>query len=164
MRNDLDDWLSADYYAQVILTALDHAPLLAISRLARLVKRSLSMSISLAPGALWGYVVLPDAVRLVVGPTDDDSLDRYVEQIKTTTTDRLLESIRRADDDTLDMVLRYTPVWGGAIYQVWQAGYQRQSFWTEYRLSNALYELAQAPVEAGLAVSADRWPYTWMSG
>jgi hypothetical protein len=115
-------------------------------------------------GSLWGYVVLPDTVRLIVGPADDRALEAFVERVRRRIGEQLLSVIRRADDDSLDAVLRYSPVWGGVIYQVWQAGSQRAVFWTEYRLSNALYELRQAPVTAGLVRRAEDWPYTWIGG
>ena len=153
-----------DFYAQVILVVAGHAPLLADPRLARQVCAALAACAPDAPGSLWGYTVLPDSVRLVVGPTGEDALDRFAEALKTRAAARLLHTIRRADDETLDVVLRYSPVWGGAIYQVWQAGSHRQVFWTEYKLSNALYELQQTPVEAGLVPRAEDWPYTWVGG
>jgi REP element-mobilizing transposase RayT len=152
-----------EYCAQVILTVLDYAPLLADPRLARLTAAALRDCASMAPGRLWGYVVLPETVRLIVGPTGEDALNAFVEEVKARTGERLLEAILRADDETLDMVLRYTPVWGGAIYRVWTPGYHQQLFWTEYKLSNALYQMVQAPVEAGLVERADQWSYTWVN-
>jgi REP element-mobilizing transposase RayT len=151
------------YYAQVILTVLDCAPLLADPRLARLTAAALRACSAAAPGRLWGHVVLPETVRLVVGPTDDDALVAFVDWVKARTGERLLDAILRAQDETLDVVLRYSPVWGGAIYRVWMPGCHRHVFWTEYKLSNALYELLQAPVEAGLVERADQWPYTWLN-
>jgi len=64
----------------------------------------------------------------------------------------------------LDLVLRYSPVWGGAIYRVWQDGYHRQALWSEHRLSNALYALARLPVEVGLAHAPGDWPWLWIGG
>jgi hypothetical protein len=151
------------FYALAILTVLDHAPLLASPRLARIAVESITACASDTPGQLWGYVVLPDSARLVAGPLDQDQLDPFVELVKTRSSARLLDAIRRADDDSLDYVLRYNPVWGGAIYQVWQPGYHRQIFWTEYKLSNTLYELRQAPVAAGLVEAAEEWPYVGAS-
>jgi hypothetical protein len=145
-----------EWYAQVILTVIDHAPLLADPRLARIVADALVACAPDAPGRLWGFVVLPETVRLVVGPTTDEALEPFVEQVKARASDRLLSVIRCADDDSLDMVLRYSPVWGGAIYQVWQAGSHRVAFWSEYKLSNAIYDLQQAPV------TAEGWPYVWI--
>jgi hypothetical protein len=147
-----------EWYAQVILTVIDHAPLLADPRLARIVADALVACAPDAPGRLWGFVVLPETVRLVVGPTTDEALETFVDRVKAWTSERLLAVIRRADDHSLDMVLRYSPVWGGAIYQVWQAGSHRVAFWSEYKLSNAIYELQQAPVRAGT------WPYVWIGG
>jgi REP element-mobilizing transposase RayT len=157
------DGPSEAYYAQVILTVLDCAPLLANPRLARVAAAALRACSAAAPGRLWGYVVLPETVRLIVGATDDDALVAFVDWVKARTGERLLEAIRRAQDETLDVVLRYSPVWGGAIYRVWTPGCHRHVFWTEYKLSNALYELLQAPVEAGLVERADQWPYTWVN-
>jgi hypothetical protein len=113
---------------------------------------------------LWGYVVLPDAVRLIVGPTSENALEAYITYVKTHTTHRLLDAILRADDDALDAVLRYNPVHGGVIYRVWHAGSHRTIFWTEYKLSNALYALRQTPVELGLVKTAAAWPYTHIGG
>jgi REP element-mobilizing transposase RayT len=151
-----------DFYAQVILTVTNQAPLLGRPRLARQAADALVCCAADAPGSLWGYVVLPDTVRLIVGPTDEERLEAFVEKVKTRTGERLLNAILCADDDSLDVVLRYSPVWGGVIYQVWQAGTHRVVFWTEYKLSSALYELRQAPVVAGLVARAEDWPYTWI--
>jgi REP element-mobilizing transposase RayT len=152
-----------EYWAQVILTGPDGAPLLADPRLARLTATALRDCAALAPGRLWGYVVLPETVRLIVGPTGDDGLATFVDEVKARTGKRLLDAILRADDESLDVVLRYTPVWGGAIYRVWMPGYHRHIFRTEYKLSNALYQMVQAPVEAGLVEWADQWPYAWVN-
>ena len=153
-----------DFYAQVILTVADQAPLLGRPRLARQTMAALASCSADAPGELWGYVVLPDAVRLIVGPTDEDSLERFVALVKRRTRARLMEVILRSDDETVDAVLRYSPVWGGVNYQVWQMGSHRVIFWTEYKLSNALYDLRQAPVLAGLVEQAGDWPYCWVAG
>ncbi|MBN1201014.1 MAG: hypothetical protein JXJ20_04080 [Anaerolineae bacterium] len=152
-----------DFYTQVILNTPDHAPLLANPRLARRALDTAIDSAPHAPGRLWGALVLPDALRLVVGPTDTNALDRFVERIKAQTQARLLDVILRLDDDSLDRVLRYNPVWGGAIYRVWAAGYHRADFASEYKLSNALYELRRLPVTAGLVEDAGDWPYTWIN-
>jgi hypothetical protein len=155
--------LPDEYWAQVMLTVLDGAPLLAHPRLAWLTAAALRECAALAPGRLWGYVVLPETVRLIVGPTGDDALAAFVDEVKARTGERLLDAILRAADETLDVVLRYTPVWGGVIYRVWMPGYHRHIFGTEYKLSNALLEMVQTPVEAGLVERADQWPYTWVN-
>lgn len=159
--NGIEGW--EDAYAQVIVAVRGDAPLLADPRLARRLAALIDASEPDAPGRLWGSVIVPDAVRLIVGPTEEDALDAFVKRFKQASAARLLETIRRADDDALDRVLFYNPVWGGAIYHVWQAGYHRQILRTEYRLSNALFELGQIPVQRGLAESPDRWPY-WRVG
>jgi len=153
-----------DFYAQVILTVQERAPLLATPRLARLAMGTLHTCAALAPGSLWGYVVLPESIRLIVGPADDEALARFVDEVRQQTERRLLDTILRSDDETLDLVLRYTPVWGGVIYRVWEVGCHRHVFWTEYKLSNALYELGQVSVAAGLVERAEQWPYLWTAG
>jgi hypothetical protein len=162
-QGDFDDQ-PGEFYAQVILTVTDQAPLLGVPRLARLTMDALAGCTASAPGELWGYVVLPDAVRLIVGPTGEESLETFIALVKRRTHTRLMEMILRSDDDTLDVVLRYSPVWGGVNYQVWQAGEHRAIFWTEYKLSNALCELQQSPVTAGLAARSGEWPYCWVAG
>ncbi len=165
---DLDAALDGDAWQdvtmQAIVTVRDDAPLLADPRLARRLAALIDACRTDVPGVLWGYLILPDAVRLIVGPTDEDRLDTFVETFKDASAHVLLDAIRRADDDTLDHVLFYNPVWGGAIYHVWQAGYHRQILRSEYRLSNALFELGQIPVQRGLVDSPDRWPYLRIGG
>jgi len=152
------------FFAQAILVVADHAPLLADLRRARLVAETLHACAPDAPGRLWGYVVLPDMIRVVVGPTDDTGLYDFLDTVKARTHTRLLAAIQRADDESLDMVLRYNPVWGGLIYRVWQAGSHQQAYHSEYKLSNALYDLRYAPVEAGLVDEPRAWPFLWVSG
>lgn len=151
------------FYAQIALMVRDHAPLLAQPRLARAAFEAVRASAPKAPGRLWGALVLPALVRLIVGPADDDALDVFITLVKARAARRVLAQIQR-DDDALDLVLRYSPVWGGAIYRVWQDGYHRQALWSEYRLSSALYALARLPVEAGLTSAPDGWPWLWIGG
>ncbi|MCD4687175.1 MAG: hypothetical protein K8S97_14705 [Anaerolineae bacterium] len=153
-----------DFYAHLVLTTVQQRGLLAQDHLARQIIAVLEACRVDAPGSLWVYVVLPDAVRLIVGPTGENALAAFVEQVKTQTTVHVINRIQRADDDTLDAVLYYNPVWGGAVYRLWDAGYHKSVFWTPYQLSNAIYALQQTPVEAGLVPDADAWPYTWIGG
>lgn len=157
----LDD-APGEHYAQLTLVVCDYAPLLARPRLARAVFDGLRAGGSDTPGRLWGALVLPELARVIVGPGDALALDKYVTMLKTQAAKRVLAIVRQSDDDTLDAVLRYSPVWGGAIYRVWQAGYHSQALWSEGQLSNALYALAQRPVEAGLARSPGEWPWLWI--
>lgn len=158
------DFEPRDGYALMILTLAGDAstppPLLADPVLAALVARDVAASAHAAPGRLWGgYVVLPDALRLVVGPGSEQALDTYVEVVRERTTRTLYDTLARREADTLDRVLRYSPVWGGVIGRVWQAGMHRALFTTEYKLSNALYSLRMAPVVAGLVENAEAWPF-----
>lgn len=147
-------------WASLILTTLDRAPLLAAPRLARLVCAALDGCAPDAPGRLWGYVVLPDAVRLVVGPAEGAALSAFVARVKARTAGDLLAAIYQSEEaDALDAVLRFNPVWGGAIYRVWAAGFHCTLLWTEHKLSGALYALRQTPVSAGLVARAEDWPY-----
>jgi len=157
-----DEWLDepGERCAQLTVVVLDHAPLLARPRLASAVFNVIRANA--APGRLWGALVMPELARVVVGPGSVSALDAYVTTLKARAAECVLAIVRRADDDTLDAVLRYSPVWGGAIYRVWQAGYHLQPLWSEYRLSNALYALAQHPVEAGLARMPGEWPWLWL--
>ncbi len=163
-----DEWLWEDEpqesYAQIVITVVDRAPLLADARFAQIVVAALEACRADVPGTLWAYTVLPDSVRLVVGPASVEALDSFVTQFKTASEPDLLDLIQRADDDTLDAVLRFSPVWGAAIYRIWDSGYHRSLFSTEYRLSNAIYGLQHLPVELNLVEDAGAWPYTWIGG
>jgi hypothetical protein len=164
MDDNLAGWSPEDFYAELIIVAQDHAPLLGAPRLARITAAALDACIPDAPGRLWGYIVLPSAIRLIIGPTDRDALDTFADRVKARAYADLLDAILRADDDSLAAVLHYNPVWGGAIYQVWQPGYHCREFYSEYKLSNALYEMLQLPVEMALVSDAHQWPYTWIGG
>ncbi len=128
-------------YAHITLTVIRRAPLLAVPRLRRLAYQTLYAHRADAPGALWAYALQPCTVRLVVGPTGGNAPDAFVVQLKAHLAASLLRAIRRADDETLDAVLHYNPVWGGAIYRVWEAGYHYVPLWNAYRLSQAVYAL-----------------------
>ena len=156
--------LEGMFYAQAILVVADHAPLLVDPRLARIAAHTVAACAPQTPGRLWAYVVLPDTIRAVVGPTDDAGLCAFSDLLKALTHARLVDAIRRADDDSLDWVLRYNPVWGGVSYRVWQAGGHQQAYRSEYRLSNALYDLLRAPVEAGITTESHAWPFVWVGG
>jgi len=153
------DFRPPDLYALVILTLAGDAstppPLLADPLLVRAVAREMDACAGDAPGRLWGYIVLPDSLRLVVGPSHEQALDAYIAQVKQRTTERICAVLARRDADTLARVLRYNPVRGGVTCRVWQAGMHRSLFGTEYKLSNALYSLRQRLVAAGLAESGD---------
>ena len=128
-------------YAHLVLTTTRRASLLAVPRLRRLASEALDAHRVDVPGDLWAYAVQPCTVRLIVGPVDRRALDDFVRRVKAWVASPLLEAIRQADDDTLDAVLNYNPVWGGAIYRVWEEGYHHVPLWNAYRLSRAIYIL-----------------------
>ena len=148
-----------------MLTVAGRTPLLAAPHLARAVCAGLDSCAPLAPGRLWGYVVLPDAARLVLGPCDDTALEDFVACLKAETTARVLSAIRRTEDtEALDAVLRFNPVWGGALYRLWQTGFHCTWLYNAFQLDRALATLRQAPVRAGLIARGNAWPYCWLSG
>lgn len=167
--NSVDEqWLwdsePQDHYARIAITVVGRVPLLAKDRFARMIVTAIETCRDDVPGTLWAYTVLPDSVRLIVGPAAIEALDQFVTQFKAQTEASLLAAIKRADDDSLDAVLRFNPIWGAAIYRVWEAGYHRVLFSSEYRLSNAIYATRQLPVELDLIADAAAWPYTWVGG
>ncbi len=147
-------------HASVMLTVVGRAPLLAKPYLARAICAALNGCALEAPGRLWGYVVLPDSVRLVLGPCEGVALQRFVAQVKAETAARALSLIRRsADTDALDAVLRFNPVWGGALYRLWQAGFHCTWLHDMAQVGRALQGLVEAPLRAGLAAPGNEWPY-----
>ena len=143
-------------YAHIIFTTIRRAPLLAVPRLRRLVSDTLYAHRADAPGDLWAYAVQPCTVRLIVGPVEGDTLDAFVTRVEAWLAAPLLRAIRQADDDTLDAVLHYNPVWGGAIYRVWEAGYHHVPLWNAYRLSQAVYTLGTLRAQGALVWTGDR--------
>ncbi len=126
-------------YAQLIFTIVRRAPLLAVPRLRRVADRALYACRADAPGRLWAYAVQPCTVRLIVGPTDPETLEHFALYAKARLSTPLLQAIRHADDETLDAVLYYNPVWGGVGYRLWEKGYHHILLWSPYRLSQAIY-------------------------
>lgn len=145
----------------MILTVHERAPLLAAPRLARGMVAALEGCRPDAPGRLWGYLIVPDAVRVVAGPADAVAFDRFVAQVKLAGAARLWDVLRRADDEALDAVLAYNPVWGGVSVRVWEAGYHCQRLPTNAHLRAALNRLGQIPVRRGLTPPGEAWPYLW---
>ncbi len=128
-------------HAYIVLTTTRRAPLFARPRLRRLAAQALEARCAAAPGRLWAYAVTTCTVRLVVGPTEPAALDAFVFQLKGWVAAPVLCAIQRADDETLDAVLHYNPVWGGALYRLWENGHHCQWLWSAYHLSQALYAL-----------------------
>ncbi|GIV81470.1 MAG: hypothetical protein KatS3mg051_0824 [Anaerolineae bacterium] len=147
-------------HASVMLTVVGRAPLLADPRLARTVCAALDDRAPDAPGRLWGYLLLPDSVRLVLGPCDQAALQRFIVEVKAETTARALPLIRRDEDaDALDAVLRFNPVWGGALYRLWQAGFHCTWLHGMAQVRRALQQLDEMALRAGLVAAGDEWPY-----
>lgn len=133
-------------YALLTLTIAERAPLLTDPRWARTVRAALDEIRAEAPGRLWAAEVTPCALRMVVGPGDADAFSTWVARVKTVTAAALLATIRCAEDQAataaLDAVLRFSPVWGGAIYRVWQDGHHRARLWSARRLSATIAGLS----------------------
>jgi len=147
-------------HASVMLTVVGRAPLLAAPYLARAVCAALDDCAPDAPGCLWGYLVLPDSARLVLGPSDGVTLRRFIAEVKAETAARALPLIRRAEDaDALDAVLRFNPAWGGALYRLWQAGFHCIWLHGMAQVRRALQRLDEMPLRSGLVAAGDEWPY-----
>lgn len=143
-------------HASVMLTVPGRKPLLATPSLARAVCAGVNGCASAAPGRLWGYAVLPDSLRLVLGPCDDTAVEAFVARLKAETTARVLSAIRCTEDaDALDAMLRFSPVWGGALYRLWQSGFHCTWLHEAGQVHRALQLLDEAPRRAGLTAAGD---------
>ncbi len=152
--------MKAMLYASVMLTVPGRKPLLAIPAVARASCEGLEACTPAAPGRLWGYVALPDSLRLVLGPCEETALSLFVTRVKAQTTARVLPLIRRAEDpDLLDVVLRFNPVWGGALYRLWQSGFHCTWLHSPAQLHRTLQQLREAPLRAGLIAAGEVWPH-----
>ncbi|MBN1286026.1 MAG: hypothetical protein JXB47_11565 [Anaerolineae bacterium] len=109
-------------YRIVICTA-GRAPLLDEPRLARIAAETWNTAAS-DPIPTDDIDVAPDQVRATVHTGDLVALNRRVERYKSTSEIRLCDAITRLYPDVwLDKITRYSPVWPGVIYRIWEEGY-----------------------------------------
>jgi hypothetical protein len=114
---------------EVVTVTADQAPILRRKRLAHI---ALDVWREVAGKALRACAATPNQVHAVVEAVDFDTLERWVEVFKARSEPPLIGAIRRFyADDLLDAVTRYSPVWSGVVYRVWQEGYHLQEHWTE---------------------------------
>ena len=103
LLQDAFEWVEntpPEFYAQIMLTTVRRAPLLATARLARLVIAGIEGCRACVPGQLWAYVVLPESVRVIVGLATTPAIEQFAERLKHATAMPLLDAIRRAAKDS----------------------------------------------------------------
>ena len=135
-------------------------PLLATPSLAqRVVDTMLAVFVG-QDSQLWGYVVMPDAVHMVVEVGRERDYHVLVEAFKTRSEAVLIQEIQAHQTQLIDYIIRFNPAWNEAIYRVWQDGYHTQRLNTPYAVSNRVADLLTKPVEAGLVNTIGEWPFS----
>ena len=108
---------------------------------------------------MWGYVILPDAVHLVLEVEEERQYHLWVEAFKAQSEKMLVDAILHQHPVLLDNITRFNPAWGGAIYRIWQEGYHTQPLHSIYAVSNRIADLLNKPVELGLVSDIKDYPY-----
>lgn len=124
---------------EVVIVTVDQAPILARPRLAQ---AAVGAWRQVDAAAIRACAALPDQMHAVIETADPARLNRAVAQYKALSEAALLDAIRRYyADDLLDAVTRYTPVWPGVVYRVWQDGYHCLALYTEASVTRKLIAL-----------------------
>jgi hypothetical protein len=121
---DLPFWIPTAY--AVVVCTIDRAPLLARPRLARIAAETWRCAVPDEDAVEVGPVYA-DQSRAVLHTGDPAALNRWVEAYKAHSEMLLLDAIARFyADDLIDMVTRFSPVWPGVVYRVWEASFHQQ--------------------------------------
>jgi REP element-mobilizing transposase RayT len=145
-------------FASAIITE-GQMPILRVASLAELATNTLLEIFDQHDGQLWGYVILPDSVHLVLEVAEERLYHVFVDAFKDQSEKRLVDAILKYHPALLDRVTRFNPAWGGAIYRIWQEGYHTQPLHSIYAVSNRVAELFNKPVELGLVTDIKDYPY-----
>lgn len=113
---------------------------------------------------LWGYVILPDAVQLVLEVLTEASYHHYMDAVKAASEARVVGMIQTQYPDLLDKITYYNPAWPKPIYALWQKGYHTQLLGSVYALSNKIADLVQKPVALGLVEDPGVWEFSSYQG
>lgn len=135
-------------------------PLFEDHNLAQLVLTQLKQVLSDYNTQLWGYVVLPDSVQIVVETESETAYHQAIEAFKASSESLLCEKIKADYPNLVDAITFYNPAWDKPVYLIWQGGYQTQLLPSVYALSNKIADLVQRPVALGLVASPADWPFS----
>lgn len=135
-------------------------PVLQEPDLARLTLALLQQTLSEQGAHLWGYVILPDSVQVVLEVENEAAYHHAIEAFKATSEAVLCDTIRTDYPDLVDAITFYNPAWSKPVYLIWQGGYQTQLLTSAYALSNKIADLVQRPVELGFVAAPADWPFS----
>ena len=154
----------APFWFSCAVIPQEQRPLLESPDLAQIAETVLNKVASRHSGQLWGYVILPAAVHLVLEVEEARDYHLWVEEFKDVSEKNLIKRIQQVHASLLDDIIFYNPVWGGVVYRFWQDGYHTQALNTPYAVSNRVADLLQKPVEAGLVNHSRAWPFSSYRG
>lgn len=137
-----------------------NAQLLTQGKLAEMALACLRQSVAEYEGQLWGYVVLPDSLQLVVEFGSEEQYHLAIEAFKTASEAVLCQHIAADFENLLDAITFHHPTYAKPIYLLWQNGYHTQILTSVYALSNKIADLLNKPVELGLVEQIQAWPFS----
>lgn len=152
--------METSYTFWSFVTTHQQNPLFQQPILAEIVVRYITEDLATQVQQLWGYVVLPDGLQVVVEVDTEQLYHECIETLKAQTQVLLYPFIEKNFPTLLDSITFYHPLWHKPIYQVWQAGYHTQPLASPYAISNKVAEMVNKPVELGLAKTSSAWRYS----
>ena len=159
MSNDDFDHEDVWRFYGVIQTR-EMKPILAQDELRQTILDVMNAEIVAHDSQLWGYVILPDSIQLVVEVPTENTYHVLMEAIKSAAEQQVIDIILSRFQDLLDMITYYNPARTQPTYLVWQGGYHTQLLSSIYSLSNKIAYLVQRPVTLGLVDRPEAWAFS----
>ncbi len=119
--------------------------------------------------SLWGYVIMPEHVHLMLLPAKGSSISAILRFIKKPFTDRIIKYTRESSPEFLEARMLDIQPNGRKSYRFWQrgGGYDRNIF-SIHELREKLEYIHANPVRRGLTETPEEWPWSsylaWETG
>ncbi|HUS47631.1 MAG TPA: hypothetical protein VM098_05900 [Phycisphaerae bacterium] len=129
---------------------------------------SLDAARTAEPFDLWGFVIMPEHVHLLVLPGDSSRIARILWRIKKPLTDRVLEWVAVRSPEFLPR-MEHRREDGRVVHRFWQpgGGFDR-NLWNARLIHKELSYMHENPVRRGLVAKAADWPWSsaraWAEG
>ena len=109
---------------------------------------------------LWGWVIMPDHVHLLIFPRGGADIPAILHRCKKPVADRVVGWLRQADSPLLQCMLDTQPS-GKIAHRFWQrgGGFDRNIYSAQEAHEKLAY-IHNNPVRAGLVEQTEDWPWS----